>query len=366
MTRDDFEHLDVLGKGTFAKVVLVRKKATGEYFAMKVIDKKTVLEQKRHRDAFIERDVMRRLPHPYLLRLHHTFQTEHKLYFVVDYMPGGDLDKYLREKVGPQTALDYKTTQLYACEVFLALKYLHENGVIYRDLKPENILLSRDGHCILADFGLSKDFGGGTNQMVAASFVGSPFYVAPDVLKEQPYTEKIDFWSFGILLFRMLYGRPPFSGRTMKEVFDAIVTKDVRFPTSYIVPNDQYARDLILRLLQKDPENRINAQGIMEHPYWEGLDFQQVLMRQVPPQRWKIPPTAEERVDALKDAQQRAEERQGQPQPHQQQGGSVNPPVAPITSEEVMYTKPDQAQPLPPHHQEAFKQFTINANSSQI
>ena len=96
---------------------------------------------------------MARLPHPYVLRLHATFQSEHKLFFVVDYMPGGDFDKHLTTI--PNKALDYETAQLYAAQIFLAVKYLHDNGVIYRDLKPENILMSRHGHLCLADFGLS-------------------------------------------------------------------------------------------------------------------------------------------------------------------------------------------------------------------
>jgi len=342
VTRDDFEDIEVLGKGSFAKVVLVRKKATNEYYAMKVIDKKTVLEHKRHRDAFIERDVMKRLPHPYLLRLYNTFQSEHKLFFVVDYMPGGDLDKYLNSL--PNKALDYRTTQLYAMQVFLALRYLHENGVIYRDLKPENILMSREGHCILADFGLSKDFGGEVDSMVAASFVGSPFYVAPDVLKQRPYTEAIDYWSFGVLLFRMLYGRPPFSGRTMKEVFDAIVTKEVHFPTSYIVPGDEQARDLILRLLTKDPLHRINAEGVANHPYWTGLDPQKVMAREVLPANWKPLPTAEEHAETVV---------------HAYAAGTADPKAtAGVSATEVTHTAPGAAAPLPAHQQAAFDKFS--------
>lgn len=301
LNREDFDDIDILGKGSFAKVVLVRRKGTDEYYAMKVIDKKTVLDHKRQRDAFIERDVMKRLPHPYVLRLHCTFQSEHKLFFVVDYMPGGDFDKYLQQV--PNKALDYTTAQLYAAEIFLAIKYLHDNGVIYRDLKPENILMSREGHVVLADFGLSKDFGQEVDKMVAASFVGSPFYVAPDVLKQRPYTESVDMWSFGILLYRMIYGRTPFSGRTMKEVFDAILLKEVTFPTSYVVPNDGDARDLILKLLQKDPAKRLTAAQAAEHPFWKGVDWEAVMAQKVLPKNWVPPPPANDQAKAALDKQ---------------------------------------------------------------
>ena len=348
LSRDDFEDIDVLGKGTFAVVVLAKRKGTEDYFALKVIDKKKVLDQKRQRDAFIERDVMARLPHPYVLRLHATFQSEHKLFFVVDYMPGGDFDKYLNTI--QNKAVDYETAQLYSAQIFLAIKFLHDNGVIYRDLKPENILMSREGHLVLADFGLSKDFGEESDNMVAASFVGSPFYVSPDVLKQRPYTEAVDFWSFGILMYRMLYGRTPFTGRTMKEVFDSIMLKEVTFPTSYVVPNDGHARDLILKLLQKDPAKRINALGIAQHPFWTGVDFEAILHKKVIPKQWKPLPTASEHVRNLQ-AQQGA-------QPAVQ-AAPAKPKPNPT---DVTHTAPKDAVQLSDKQQGEFNKFTATAD----
>ena len=226
LTRDDFEDLAALGRGSFAKVVLSRNKKNNQLYALKVVEKQTILQQHRERDAFIERNIMRRIDNPFVLKLHATFQTEHKLFFVMDFMGGGDFDKYLNAQQGK--SLDYETVRLYAAETYLALKCLHDNNIIYRDLKPENILMSRDGHLVLADFGLSKDFGENAGKdgqpNTAQSFVGSPFYVSPDVLRQQKYDKSVDFWSFGILIYRMLYGRTPFTGRTMKEVFDAILT----------------------------------------------------------------------------------------------------------------------------------------------
>lgn len=351
LTRDDFEDLDVLGKGTFAVVVLARRKGTEDYYALKVIDKKKVLDHKRQRDAFIERDVMARLPHPYVLRLHATFQSEHKLFFVVDYMPGGDFDKHLTTI--PNKALDYETAQLYAAQIFLAVKYLHDNGVIYRDLKPENILMSREGHLCLADFGLSKDFGAESDNMVAASFVGSPFYVAPDVLKQKPYNEAVDFWSFGVLMYRMIYGRTPFTGRTMKEVFDAIMLKEVTFPTSYIVENDGNARDLILKLLQKDPAKRITADAIAKHPYWTGIDFNKVLRKEYIPKHWKPLPTAAEHVRNLQ-AQNAAESHAAAS--HAAAGsGAAKPKPNP---QDVTHTAPKDNVQLTDKQQHEFNKFT--------
>jgi len=299
VTKEDFESLDILGKGSFANVVLARRISTGKYYAMKVVNKQGLLDHKRVQDVFTERNVLTRSNHPYLLKLHHTFQSEHKLFFVMDFMAGGDLDKYLNAQ--PTKSVDPETSRLYAAEIFLAITYLHENSVIYRDLKPENILLDREGHCALADFGLSKDFHRegqdlSDSDMRCNSFVGSPFYVAPDVLKQKEYTSAVDFWSFGILLYRLLCGRPPFSGRNMKEVFDNILFSELRFPSS--VPVAPEAKDLIARLLHKEAGKRIKAAEVRAHPYWTGLDWNAVMARKVAPRAWRVLPTVEEMLAA--------------------------------------------------------------------
>ncbi|EKG02553.1 rac serine-threonine kinase, putative [Trypanosoma cruzi] len=297
VTKDDFESLDVLGKGSFAYVVLVRRIGTNEYYAMKVVNKQGLLDHNRYRDVFVERNVLSRINHPYLLKLYWTFQSEHKLFFVMEYMPGGDLDKYMNNL--PSKQFDLFTAKLYAAEILLALLFLHEHSVIYRDLKPENILLTGDGHCVLADFGLSKDFynpkeGGdaSTKDMRANSFVGSPFYVAPDVLKQNEYTNAVDFWSFGILLYRMLCGRTPFNGKSMREVFDNILYSDLRFPSSVQLPSE--AKDLISRLLIKDANRRIKGPEIKAHLFWTGINFDEVMERKVKPPKWVPIPSPEQ------------------------------------------------------------------------
>ncbi|KAG8346643.1 hypothetical protein TRVL_02527 [Trypanosoma vivax] len=218
VSKEDFETIDTLGKGSFAYVVLVRRVGSGDYYAMKVVNKQGLLDHNRCRDVFIERNVLSRVNHPFLLKLYWTFQSEHKLFFVMDYMPGGDLDKYMNSL--PSKQVDLFTSKLYGAEILMAILKLHEQSVIYRDLKPENILLSADGHCVLADFGLSKDFYSDkedsdttAKNMRANSFVGSPFYVAPDVLRQSEYTNSVDFWSFGVLLYRMLCGARLSMGR---------------------------------------------------------------------------------------------------------------------------------------------------------
>eukprot|EP01063_Lacrimia_lanifica_P004781 TRINITY_DN1271_c2_g1_i1.p1 TRINITY_DN1271_c2_g1~~TRINITY_DN1271_c2_g1_i1.p1 ORF type:complete len:389 (+),score=183.45 TRINITY_DN1271_c2_g1_i1:106-1272(+) len=289
VTKEDFDSLKILGKGSFAKVVLVRKKDTKDIFAMKVIVKESVLQHQRVQDVFTERGVLLRSNHPFLCKLHWTFQSEHKLFFIMDYYHGGDLDGYLNKQ--PNKKLRPTTARLYGAEVLLALMYLHENGIIYRDLKPENILMGEDGHPCLSDFGLAKDFGSYSldDDARTASFVGSPFYVAPDVLRQKQYTSAIDWWSFGILLFRMLVSRPPFLGRSMKEVFDNILYQELRFSQSNPISSD--AMDLITKLLVKDPAKRAKGDTVKKHKYWDGLNWETVYAKKHQPEGWTpLPP----------------------------------------------------------------------------
>eukprot|EP00668_Euglena_longa_P034400 GGOE01044207.1.p1 GENE.GGOE01044207.1~~GGOE01044207.1.p1 ORF type:complete len:380 (-),score=59.92 GGOE01044207.1:565-1704(-) len=281
-TKDDFEFIAQLGKGAFGKVVLVRKKDTGKEYAMKVVFKQNVLDHGRVQDLFSERSVLRRSKHPFIVKLEYTFQSEHKLFFVMEYLEGGDLDSLLNSVENKR--FDEPTARFYAAEVWMALQYLHDNNIIYRDLKPENILLGSNSHACLSDFGLSKDFvdsGSGDGQGRANSFVGSPFYVSPDVLRQKKYGKEVDWWSFGILLFRMLAGAVPFKGSNIRAVFDSILHGSLHF-SSYPWVSPQ-AQDLISRCLKKDEKQRITGPEIKEHPFFRGVDWDKLYNKGVDP-----------------------------------------------------------------------------------
>eukprot|EP00668_Euglena_longa_P034603 GGOE01044428.1.p1 GENE.GGOE01044428.1~~GGOE01044428.1.p1 ORF type:complete len:402 (-),score=95.29 GGOE01044428.1:401-1495(-) len=280
VSEDDFEMVSLLGKGSFGKVALVRKKDTGEHFAMKVILKQHVLNRGRVRDLFSERSVMLRMRHPFITRLEYTFQNTDKLFFVMQYMPGGDFDAFL--KALPDSRLTEEVARLYAGQVYLAVQHLHDNDVIYRDLKPENILLDKKGYCCLADFGLARDFqlDPALDSDRTASFVGSPFYVAPDVLQKKGYGKSVDWWSFGVLIFRMVAGAVPFSGRTTRDLFNNIANKPVSF-TQYTWMSD-HVRDLITGLLQKDETKRLTGAQIKAHPWFQGLDWDALYRQELP------------------------------------------------------------------------------------
>jgi len=279
-TKEDFEFIAQLGKGAFGKVVLVRKKDTGKEYAMKVVFKQNVLDHGRVQDLFSERSVLRRSKHPFIVKLEYTFQSEHKLFFVMEYLQGGDLDALLNSVESKK--FDEPTARFYAAEVWMALQYLHDNNIIYRDLKPENILLGSNSHACLSDFGLSKDFVDcGDGQDRANSFVGSPFYVSPDVLRQKKYGKEVDWWSFGILLFRMLAGAVPFKGSNIRAVFDSILHGSLHFsPYPWITPG---AQDLITRCLRKDEKLRITGPEIKEHAFFKGMDWEKLYNKEIDP-----------------------------------------------------------------------------------
>eukprot|EP01155_Anaeramoeba_flamelloides_P013774 Anaeramoba_flamelloidesa339295_52.p1 GENE.a339295_52~~a339295_52.p1 ORF type:complete len:304 (-),score=82.22 a339295_52:99-959(-) len=236
-----------------------------------------------------ERNVLMRVNHPFLVGLQYSFQSPEKLYMVLDYVPGGELFT----RISDEGRLTNKSTQLYAAEILLALDHLHKMDVVYRDLKPENILLDKEGHIKITDFGLvktdlNKKFGGKTN-----SFCGTPEYLAPEIILDIPYDETIDWWSFGILLYEMLVGTPPYYSEDHEETFELILKAKLKIP--FYVEDE--ARDLITKLLNRNHEKRLGVKGveqIKKHEFFADLDWQKVYNREYKPE---FIPTIEDITD---------------------------------------------------------------------
>ncbi|KAJ3438554.1 non-specific serine/threonine protein kinase [Anaeramoeba flamelloides] len=275
---EDFKLLSVIGRGTYGKVMLVKKKDTKKIYAMKSLQKGMLADHQQILHTMSERDVLMRVRHPFLVGLHYSFQTTEKLYMALDYAPGGELFTRISE----EGKLPQDRAKLYIAEIMLALDHLHKMDVVYRDLKPENVLLDQEGHIKITDFGLvktdlNKKFGGKTS-----TFCGTPEYLAPEIILDTPYDEIVDWWSLGILLYEMLTGSPPFYSEDIEEVFEMIVREKLKIPF-YI---EDEARDLIEKLLDRNPLTRLGVKGfeqIQKHPFFNDINWKKVYNREYTP-----------------------------------------------------------------------------------
>uniref|UniRef100_A0AAY4DXK2 non-specific serine/threonine protein kinase n=1 Tax=Denticeps clupeoides TaxID=299321 RepID=A0AAY4DXK2_9TELE len=214
-----FELLKVLGQGSFGKVFLVRKIVgpdAGQLYAMKVLKKASLKVRDRVRTK-MERDILVEVNHPFIVKLHYAFQTEGKLYLILDFLRGGDVFTRLSKEV----MFTEEDVKFYLAELALALDHLHNLGIVYRDLKPENILLDEAGHIKLTDFGLSKE--SVDQDKKAYSFCGTVEYMAPEVVNRRGHTQSADWWSLGVLMFEMLTGTLPFQGKDRNETMNMIL-----------------------------------------------------------------------------------------------------------------------------------------------
>ncbi|KAL1131536.1 hypothetical protein AAG570_011153, partial [Ranatra chinensis] len=272
-----FELLKVLGQGSFGKVFLVRKvvgKDSGTLYAMKVLKKATLKVRDRMRTK-MERNILVDVRHPFIVRLHYAFQTEGKLYLILDFLRGGDLFSRLSKEL----MFTEEDVKFYLAELALALDHLHSLGIIYRDLKPENILLDTEGHISLTDFGLSKQ---PLDDQKAYSFCGTVEYMAPEVVNRKGHSFAADWWSFGVLMFEMLTGALPFQGANRKETMTQILKAKLGMPQHL----SQEAQALLRVLFKRNPANRLGAEGVDEiknHSFFATIDWDKLLRKAIQP-----------------------------------------------------------------------------------
>lgn len=274
----DFDLLKVLGKGGYGKVFQVKKRGGSDkhrLYAMKVLKKATIARNAKdtaHTKA--ERNILESVKNPFVVDLIYAFQTDGKLYLILEYLSGGELFMQLeREGIFMEDMASF-----YLAEILLGLEHLHSEGIIYRDLKPENILLDSNGHIKLTDFGLCKEsiFEGAQTH----TFCGTIEYMAPEILLRLGHDKSVDWWSFGALMFDMLTGSPPFTAENRKKTIDKIISAKVYTPP--YLTNE--ARDLIKKLLKKKPSQRTgfgleDAMPIKKHPFFRQYQWDKVYKR---------------------------------------------------------------------------------------
>ncbi|CAN0885997.1 Serine/threonine-protein kinase tricornered [Linum grandiflorum] len=310
---DDFELLTMIGKGAFGEVRVCREKTTGHVFAMKKLKKSEMLRRGQVEHVKAERNLLAEVDSNCIVKLYCSFQDEEFLYLIMEYLPGGDVMTLLMRK---DTLTDYEA-QFYVAETVLAIESIHKHNYIHRDIKPDNLLLDRYGHLRLSDFGLCKPLDCSTIQegdfavanspnattpnedraaapkrtqqeqlqhwqknrrTLAYSTVGTPDYIAPEVLLKKGYGMECDWWSLGAIMYEMLVGYPPFYSDDPMSTCRKIVNwkTHLKFPEEAKLSPE--AKDLISKLLC-NVNQRLGTNGaseIKEHPFFKDIEWEHI------------------------------------------------------------------------------------------
>ncbi|CAN0151670.1 unnamed protein product [Ascophyllum nodosum] len=269
----DLEIMETLGTGTFGRVRLVRHMINGDYYALKISKKSSIIRMKQVEHVKNEVSLLSMIAHPGIVNMFGYFLDDTRLYLVMEYVEGGELFSHLR------TCVRFPDSQgkLYAAEIVLAFSYLHNLNVIYRDLKPENLLITREGRIKVADFGFAKVVEDRT-----WTLCGTPEYLAPEIIQSKGHGRSVDWWSLGVLIHEMLAGYPPFYDENPINIYQKILACRLDIPSHV----ESKAKDIIKRLLTLDWTNRLGcvkggAKTVKEHKWFAGMDWDAVFRGQV-------------------------------------------------------------------------------------
>ncbi|ESO96139.1 hypothetical protein LOTGIDRAFT_116148, partial [Lottia gigantea] len=263
----------ILGTGTFGRVVQVRHKDTKEYMALKAMAITDVVRLKQIEHIKNEKEILASISHPFIVNMKKAWHTDVFLYMLMEYIPGGELFTYLRQR----GRFPVNASIFYSCEIISALDYLHVNSIVYRDLKPENLLLDPDGHLKITDFGFAKKI-----QDRTWTLCGTPEYLAPEIIQSKGHNKAVDWWSLGVLIFEMLVGYPPFYDDNPFGIYKKILDGKISWPKLI----DPVAKDLIKKLLCQDRTRRLGnmrngAEDIKKHRWFKSIDWEDVVNRKL-------------------------------------------------------------------------------------
>ena len=262
---ENFEFLNIIYKGNNSCIYLANYKKDKKKYALKIIDKIYIINNNLIEQIKLEKNILSSFNDQCFCELKFFFMTETKIIFVMPFYEGGDLFQALINK----KSFDESTICFWGVQIAFMFKLLHEQKIIYRDLKPENLIINHDGYLKLIDFGCAKIIE--NNNDLSSSFCGSPSYVSPEIINGDGHNLSTDWWSFGILLYELFYGFPPFYDRNLERNFDLIRYCKINFPSKKIINKD--LKDLIMKLCEKDKEKRLGSKNdfdeVIQHPFFK-------------------------------------------------------------------------------------------------
>lgn len=270
---DDFDFIKVIGRFLFGKITQVKSKSTGIHYTLKSIKKAKLKTQKHIEYVETERFILEELKHPFLVKLHYAFQTEAKLYLVLELFKYGDLLYYLN-KFGHFKENDAK---FFFAQVVLLFEYFHSKNVLYRNLSPESILLDSEGYIKVMDFSIAKA-NISPNSFTAKTICGLPEYRSPEMLQGSGYGRSTDIWAMGIFLYELLFGVPPFRDDNLNNLYKKIIFNTADFHFDEITISED-AQNLISLMLEKNSKKRIGLQEIKKHPFFKDISFEQIFLQ---------------------------------------------------------------------------------------
>jgi cGMP-dependent protein kinase len=277
----DLESIKELGKGNFGFVNLVRYKKNKQLYAIKALNVRQIKKEKLEKNVELEKNVLLKVDHPFIMKMVKYLKNDTYIFFVMEYIRGKELWEVIRE-IG---LLNKQQTQFYGASMLLAIDYLHKKKVVYRDIKPENIMVNDKGYIKIIDFGTVKEI-----KEKTSTIIGTPHYMAPEMVKGEGYSFQVDVWSIAVCLFEFFCGKLPFGEDydDPLEVYRAVAKEELSFPP-YV--HDEKFINLMLKMLKKSPLNRLwKLQNIKVDPYFKEFNWNQLISLSLePPYNLKFP-----------------------------------------------------------------------------